>query len=134
MFGLVAFASVVTLHCEAFDIAVEPKGPRIEFAVTMDYDQSFAYFTGSEVFRTPLGIGGVTVTPDRIAVPGQRGDNLRTMTGAVISRTTGEVRLQIHDLEQEQTDLFAGTPRRGRSLFVGICRPGEAIPVPTAQF
>lgn len=134
MFWLLA-ASVVTLHCETYDITSGSReGSPVRFTATVDYGRSFAYLKGAPVFADPVGIGDVGVTPGEISVPRAVIGDVRTLRGLRISRTSGEVRLLTHDMRRAIDDALADNDRDGEQILAGVCRPGALVPIPAARF
>lgn len=140
MLLLIMAASVVTLNCTAHDIiSGEQSGPPAEWTVTVDYAKKYAYAQGAPIYRSPTGVGDLEITPGQITFPDHQLTSTRRVETAMISRTSGAVVVQVHDLRKELEDIFARhggaeTGNEGRSRFVGVCKPGTLVPIPSAKF
>ena len=130
MFVVLA-ASVVTLHCQAYDISRgAPSGAPKSFTMTVDYDREYAYFRG-EPIGDGVGIGGLHVTPGAIIVPRAKIGTLH-LYGARVSRENGDVRAVTYDAWREFEDDNNGL--KGERTYSGICRPGDLVPIPSTLF
>ncbi|RYG88508.1 MAG: hypothetical protein EON59_04275 [Alphaproteobacteria bacterium] len=127
--------SVVTLHCEAFDISSGTRqGAARSFTATIDYDREYIYLRGEPLFSSGLGVAEIDVTPGSIAVPRAAFGDTGTLRAVRISRETGEVRIATHDLEMELSDALNGNGLDGERRYAGLCRTGVLIPIPSARF
>lgn len=122
-------APLVTLHCEAV-FAHRRDDPPVEFAVTVDYDTRYAYFTGyPTLFEGGVETTAVTVTPGAISLGSFERDFFHGVQHGSVSRTDGKVVLVVHMPPPEGPDY-----RRAVYQLEGTCRPGPLVPVPSARF
>lgn len=133
MFFVLA-ASVVTLHCQAYDITTgERQGDAQSFTATVDYGRDYVYLKGAP-FGDGMGIGDLEVTPGSITVPRYPLGNTGTLRVARFSRETGEVRVITHDLRTAIADQVAQNDLQGERVYAGACRSGVLVPIPSARF
>lgn len=127
-------ASVVTLHCQAYDITMgERQGDAKSFTATVDYGREYVYLKGAP-FGDGMGVGELEVTPGSIIVPRYPLGDTGTLRGVRISRETGEVRVITHDLRTEIEDAVASNDLDGERVYAGACRSGALVPIPSARF
>lgn len=127
-------ASVVTLHCQVFDISTgESQGEARAFTATVDYGREYVYLKG-EPFGSGMGVGDLDVTPGAILVPHANLGDTGTLRGVRISRETGEVRIITYDLRTAISDASNQTGLEGERSYAGACRPGVLVPIPSAKF
>lgn len=135
MFLLFAALEVMTLHCEAYDIASgQREGPAVAWTITVDTGQDFSYSTGDPIYSVGTGVADTSVTPDAIIIPRHSITPARTVQGVRVSRVTGQVDLRMHDLNEEFDDVVARNGLNGRAHYVGLCERGELVPVPRTRF
>ena len=125
----------MTLNCEAYDIiSGKSAGPLAQWTVTVDYAKKYAYVRGPSIYGAPVGVGDVKITPGQITLPPHNATSTATVETALISRTSGAVVVEVHDLRKEMNDIFAKNDEEGRSRFVGTCEPGTLLPIPLSKF
>lgn len=135
MLSAVLAASVVTLACEAYDITSGQRSSSpTTWTVTVDYSKGYAYGIGAPLYPSPTGVNGIEVSPGQIALPRHRTSAERTVEQMVISRESGAVAAQVHDLRKELTDTFARNDQYGRSRYAGLCKPTKLVPIPATKF
>lgn len=135
MLSAVLAASVVTLACEGYDITSGQRAASpTTWTVTVDYQKGYAYAQGAPIYPSPKGVSQIEVSPGQISLPAHAVSATRTVERMTISRETGSVVLQTHDLHKEMEDTFARNEQYGRSRYAGLCKPGKLIPIPTARF
>lgn len=132
MFLFIA-ASVVTLHCQTYDISTGSRGAPRSFTATIDYGREYAFLRG-EIFGDGLGVGNVDVTPGSISVPRAGLGETGTLRGARFSRGTGEVRVITYDIQTAIDDAVANNGLSGERSYVGACQPGALVPIPATRF
>lgn len=135
MFLFFAALEVMTLHCEAYDIASgQREGPAVAWTITVDTNQAFSYSTGEPIYPVGIGVAETAITPDAITIPAHSIVPTRTVSGVRVSRVTGQVDLRLHDLREEFDDVVARNGLNGRAHYVGLCERGELVPVPRTRF
>lgn len=115
--------AALTLHCQA-DIRGTQNAQKVAFALTVDYDQSYAYLSGGEGFfgRGGVELPGIRVTPAQIALP-QKEIGISIMEQANIDRTNGVIYVRL-------MDALTGNYR----VLDGTCEPGAFVSPPRPAF